>query len=182
MTEINPQAPKVFISYSWDTKPHRIWVLNLATRLRENGVDVVLDQWHVAPGDQLPAFMEKAVRENDNVLIICTPKYKLKSDTRTGGVGYEGDIMTGEVFTEGNNRKFIPLLREGEWRESSPSWLRGMSYIDLRGKRYSEENFKDLLATFHNQRPKAPALGRSPLRRSILKDDVEKLKAEKDKE
>jgi hypothetical protein len=43
--------------------------------------------------------MEKSVRENDYVLIICTPTYKSKSDNRVGGVGYEGDIMTGK-FTK----------------------------------------------------------------------------------
>jgi hypothetical protein len=40
----------------------------------------MLDQWATVPGDRLPHFMEKAIRENSYVLIICTPKYKEKSD------------------------------------------------------------------------------------------------------
>jgi hypothetical protein len=43
---------------------------------------VTLDQWELQPGDQLPAFMERAVRENDYVLIVCTPLYKRRSDER----------------------------------------------------------------------------------------------------
>lgn len=56
---------KVFISYSWDDDSHKEWVRNLATRLRKDGVDVTLDQWHIVPGDQIPSFMEQAVRESN---------------------------------------------------------------------------------------------------------------------
>ncbi len=152
-------VPKVFISYSWDNDPHKAWVREFSTRLRTDGVDVTLDQWHLAPGDQLPEFMERAVRENNFMLIICTPHYKEKSDARQGGVGYEGDIMTAEVFSKGNHRKFIPILRDGAWEYASPVWLFGKYRIDLRGKSYSEEQYKDLLVTIHNQRPQAPPLG-----------------------
>jgi hypothetical protein len=112
--------PRAFLSYSWDDDPHRRWVQDLATRLRAvDGVDVMLDRWHAVPGDQLPAFMERAVRENDFVIAICTPHYKQKSDRRDGGVGYEGDIMTAEIFTGGNQRKFIPVLRRGTWADAA---------------------------------------------------------------
>jgi len=40
-------------------------------------------------------------------------------------VGYEGDIMTAEVFTGVAREKFIPVLRRGSWEDASPSWLRG---------------------------------------------------------
>src|SRR5689334_21959276 len=102
------KPPTVFVSYAWEDDV-KVWVRNFATRLRrEGGVDVQIDQWHVAPGDPLTVFMERAVRTNDFVLIVCTPKYKIKSDARQGGVGYEGNIITGEVFTKANHRKFIP--------------------------------------------------------------------------
>ena len=35
------------------------------------------------PGDQLPGFMERAVRENDYVLIVCTPTYADRSNRRS---------------------------------------------------------------------------------------------------
>ncbi len=100
--------PTAFVSYSWDSDEHRDWVLEFATRLRGDGVETVLDQWHLVPGDQLPAFMEKAVRESDYVLIVCTPRYRDRSERRVGGVGYEGDIITGQVLTTRNQRKFSP--------------------------------------------------------------------------
>lgn len=105
---------------------------------REN---VSIDRWGTAPGDQLPAYMEKAIRDNQFVAIICTPRYKRRSDAREGGVGYEGDIMTAEVMTSQNHRKFIPVLRSGTWTEAAPSWLAGKYHIDLTGDPYSERQY-----------------------------------------
>jgi hypothetical protein len=104
--------------------------------------------------------MEKAVRESDHVLIVCTPRYKERSDRREGGVGYEGDIITGEVFTTRNERKFIPILRLGEWSDSAPTWLTGKYYIDLHGAPYNENQYKDLVTTLLGTRPIAPPVGR----------------------
>ncbi|WP_167612437.1 toll/interleukin-1 receptor domain-containing protein [Maribellus sediminis] len=153
------EYPTAFISYSWEDDEHKNWVKSLASRLRDNGVDVKLDQWEIVPGDQLPNFMEKSIREIDYVLIICTPKYKSKSDKREGGVGYEGDIITGEVFQNQNQLKFIPILRKGNWKESAPTWISGKYYIDLSELANIESNFKDLITTILNIRETAPPLG-----------------------
>ena len=150
------QPPRVFVSYAWESTEIKNWVKCLSTRLRQDGVEVLLDQWAVAPGDQLPSFMESAIRENDFVVIICTPTYKAKSEGRKDGVGYEGDVMTAEVLQSRNNRKFIPVLRVDEWEASSPSWLQGKYFIDLRGDPYNEEHYQDLLATLLGNRETAP--------------------------
>jgi hypothetical protein len=155
-------APQAFISYSWDDEAHKEWVKQLATRLRaEDGVDVTLDQWHAAPGDQIPAFMEGAVRENDFVIAVCTPQFKARSDRRGGGVGYEGDIMTAYVLNSGTNKKFIPVLRRGSWEKAAPMWLLGRAYIDLRGDPYSQSQYEELLRTLHDAR-EVPPIGRRP--------------------
>jgi hypothetical protein len=165
MSEPSGETPTAFMSYAWEDEDHQDWVHDFAARLRGDGVDVKLDRWEAVLGDQLPAFMERAVRDNKFVLIVCTPKYKAKSDGRQGGVGYEGDVMTGEVFTQGNQRKFIPILRKGEWKDAAPSWLTGKYYVDLKGDPYSERHYQDLLLTLHDQRPKAPPVGPSPFKK-----------------
>jgi TIR domain len=152
--------PSAFISYSWEDDAHRTWVRELAARLRADGIYTTLDQWDAAPGDQLPAFMERSIRSNDHVLIICTPRYKDRSDRRQGGVGYEGDIMTAEVFNKANHRKFIPILRKAGWPESAPVWLGGKYFIDLSATPYSDENYRDLVVTLHGVRNAAPPVGR----------------------
>ncbi|WP_188365651.1 toll/interleukin-1 receptor domain-containing protein [Marinicella pacifica] len=151
--------PKTFISYAWESDEAKEWVKNLATELRNDGIDARLDQWEVVPGDQMPHFMEKSVRENDFVLIICTPKYKSKSENRIGGVGYEGDIMTAEVLETSNHRKFIPILKSGTKETSIPSWLLGKYYVDLSNQTHFDNNYSDLTTTLLNARERAPELG-----------------------
>ena len=86
--------PKAFVSYSHDSQEHKKWVLDFATRLRNSGVDAILDQWELQPGDDLPHFMEKYLRTSDRVLMICTDQYVEKANTGAGGVGYEKMIVT----------------------------------------------------------------------------------------
>jgi len=140
------ESPKVFISYVWGEERSGIsnqdFARKLAACLQSDGVNVVLDQWDTVPGDQLPHFMERSVRDSDYVLVICSRKYKVKSDARTGGVGYEGDLMTAEVFTGSNRNKFIPIWQgdyTSKWEDIAPSWLLGSKYIRLLDE-HSDEN------------------------------------------
>lgn len=158
-----PTPPRVFISYSWDDDRHKKWVIKLATHLRQDGVDVRLDYWLALPGDELPEFMEREIREAEKVIIICTPGYKTKSEARTGGVGYEGSIIAAEIFARQSPRKFIPVIARGAWRESAVSWLVGKSYVDLSDTGRYGAGYKDLLSTILGKRPKAPLLGPNPL-------------------
>ena len=109
----------------------------------------------------MPEFMEREIRENDYVLIICTPNYRRKSETRTGGLGYEGHIMTAEIYAKNNHRKFIPILARGTWKDAAPSWLKGKYYIDLSSRDRFEENYQDLITTLRGERPSAPPLQRT---------------------
>ena len=102
--------PKIFISYSHDSQEHKKWVLDLATRLRNNGVDAIIDQWELRPGDDLPHFMETHLADSDFVVMVCTDKYVKKANAGTGGVGYiyiyidrEGDI---NLDNEGKKTRF----------------------------------------------------------------------------
>ena len=164
MTDSEARAPSAFISYAWEDDDHHAWVQHFATRLRTDGVDAKLDEWELGFGDPLTEFMERAVRENDFVLIVCTPEYRKRSDGRVGGVGYEGAIMTAEVYSTNNRRKFIPVLRKGGWDGAFPSWLRGNKGADLRGESYSEERYSRLVDWLHGQTPGAPPLGPRPTR------------------
>lgn len=153
--------PKVFISYSWEDEEHKTWVRSLTDQLIENGIDATLDQYDLTLGDRLPQFMEQSIAAADFVLIICTPTYKEKADNRQGGVGYEGHIISGEVFSKGNERKFIPVIRKGNVRTAIPTYLSGKLGIDLSGKTDYDSNFRDLVTTLWGGKKK-PTLGRKP--------------------
>ena len=97
MTEANP---KLFISYSWTSPAHEQWVLNLATELRESGVDVILDKWDLKEGHDAHAFMEKMVADQaiKKVALICDQLYSEKANGRSGGVGIEAQIISPEIY------------------------------------------------------------------------------------
>jgi hypothetical protein len=108
-------------------------VFALATKLRaEGGIDVILDQWHLELGARSTEFMERAVRDSNWVLVICTEGYKRRFDNRTGGAGYEGHIITGEIINEVGKNKFIPILRHGDWKSAVPTALAGVHGVDFR--------------------------------------------------
>ena len=174
----NSTPPKVFISYAWEDDI-KAWVLDFATRLRSDGVNAILDQWETVPGDQLTEFMEKSVRESDFVVFVCTPTYKRKSDRRKGGVGYEGSIITGEVFAKNNHRKFIPVLRKGKWMSAAPSWATSKLFIDLRNDPYNEMYYQQLLNTLFRKSPTAPPVWDDTLREKAKREATEKVAREK---
>lgn len=144
---------KVFISYAWESEEHRAWVKALADRLLADGIEAIVDQYDLELGDRLPQFMEQSVRSSDYVLIVCTPAYKQKADARIGGVGYEGHIISGELFSGHNERKFIPIIKEGGVEESLPTFLKGKLAVDL-GDGVESHGYDDLLATLYGVKKK----------------------------
>lgn len=155
------EHPTVFISYSWEDDEHKKWVKNLADSLLSDGIDATVDQYDLSLGDRLPQFMEQSISNVDYVLIICTPTYKSKSDMRKGGVGYEGHIISGELLTKGNERKFIPVIRKGNTSDALPDFLAGKYGIDLTDGKQYENNYKDLITTIYGAKKK-PKVGSQP--------------------
>jgi hypothetical protein len=154
--------PRAFVSYSWDTPEHKEWVLKFATRLQTEGVEVVLDRWHLRRGADRTSFMEKSIAESDYVILICTPKYAERANERKGGVGYEALIITGELAERVDSEKFIPVLREGEFESSAPRWIKSRLGVDLRGEPYRHDEYEDLLRTLHHELIGPPPIGPKP--------------------
>lgn len=151
----------VFVSYSWEDDEHKKWVLKLVDRLIEDGIDTYIDQYDLHFGDRLPHFMEKHISNSNYVLIICTPSYKEKADSRKSGVGYEGHIISAELLENNNEKKFIPIIRKGGFRESLPTYLSGKLGIDFSDNSEFENSYEDLLATLLGKKKK-PKLGTIP--------------------
>ncbi|RYE52506.1 MAG: toll/interleukin-1 receptor domain-containing protein [Sphingobacteriales bacterium] len=133
--------PIVFISYSWDDEEQKDWVLNLANRLSNDRVDVILDRFELRPGRNLPHFVENSIRRADRIIIVFTPNYKLKADKRSGGVGYEYSIMNADLYQhQTGNEKIIPILRRGSQQESIPSFMQQFIHIDVT----NDNNFENI--------------------------------------
>ena len=157
------EHPKVFISYSHDSPEHKRWVLELGTKLVQNGVDVVLDRWDLTPGDNFTQFMEVGVRDLDWVLVICTDNYVRKANNREGGVGYEVQIVTAQLVENLGIDKFIPIIRQASGQEKMPTFLGGRVYIDFTDDSQFNEKFDELLHKLYDVPiVEKPPLGEKP--------------------
>ena len=159
--------PKTFISYSWSSPEHQQWVLDLATQLRENGVDVALDKWDLREGHDAIAFMEKMVTDPNigKVIVVLDRVYAEKSDSKKGGVGTESQIISPEIYAKTDQEKFVGVIAEvdSEGKPYLPAFYRSRIYIDLSHSDIYATNFDQLLRWVFNKPafPK-PALGKPP--------------------
>ncbi|KPH56643.1 toll/interleukin-1 receptor domain-containing protein [Pseudoalteromonas porphyrae] len=141
---MNP--PRVFVSYSHDSSEHKEWVLNFATTLRNRGIDAVLDQWDLKPGDDLPHFMETELACCDFAIMICTAPYVKKANAGEGGVGYEKMIMTSSFLKKIDSNKVIPIMRHNT-EKVVPTFMGSKIYIDFSKDEDVEYNLDELLRT-----------------------------------
>lgn len=167
---LDDKTPKIFISYSWGNTQR---VVELAQRLVNHGVDVVLDKWSLKEGQDKYVFMEQCVTDSsiDKVLIICDKQYTEKANSRAGGVGDETMIMSSEIYGKANQEKFIPIIfeRDDEGKEYTPAYIKSRIYIDLSDDEKYEPEYEKLLRNIY-EKPlySKPKLGKMP---EWLEDD-----------
>ena len=123
-------TPKVFISYSHDTPEHKMWVMKLAQKLMDNGIEVMLDMWELGPGDDIARFMERGLMEADRILMVCTEKYVQKAEAGQGGVGYEKMIVTAGYMKQVDSKRVIPIIRQNG-TDHVPAFLGTRLYMDF---------------------------------------------------
>lgn len=156
--------PVVFISYSWDSVEHKAWVKKLSNDLRTRySVYTLLDQ-NNRGGYDLITFMTQGVQRADRVLLIGTPEYRKKSDMYDGGgVKYEDQLITIELYHKMGSSKFIPVLRKGKFDTSFTSIVEtrtGYNMVD--DDEYDEVLHRLAADLWNNPINAAPALGPKP--------------------
>jgi HEAT repeat protein len=131
-----PQAPpRVFISYSHDSREHQDRVLELADRLRAEGIDASIDQYEQAPPEGWPAWCEAEIDKADFVLVVCTATYheRMRREQPSGtgqGVLWEARLIKQELYDRNSaSKKFIPVLFEDGRSEDIPRAIKGASFF-----------------------------------------------------
>jgi hypothetical protein len=149
MSKAEQHTPRAFISYAWSSPTHESWVLNLATRLREDGVDVILDKWDLKPGHDAHKFMEQMVTDPKvtKVIMICDPKYAEKANQRSGGVGVESQIISPEVYSDAEQDKYAAVITEmgDDGKAPIPVFYKGRIYLDFTNSENYEREYEALL-------------------------------------
>src|SRR5512144_2930930 len=126
-------APKVFISYSHDTVAHQERVLDLADRLRADGIDAEIDQYNDSPPESWPCWCERQIETADVVLMVCTETYhrRVRGEEEPGkglGVVWEAAIIRQRIYDGGAvSTKFVPVLFADGSPEHIPTPVRGWS-------------------------------------------------------
>jgi hypothetical protein len=158
------KPPRVFISYSHDSADYKRWVLNFATTLRQRGVDAVLDQWDLKPGDDLPHFMETELAQCEYAIMICTERYVDKANSGEGGGGYEKMIMTAGLLKRIGSNKVIPIVRQ-QSTPRLPTFLGSKVYINFSRDEDEEYSLDELLRTLLDAPLfEKPEIGSSPFK------------------
>ena len=123
---------------------------------------MVLDQWDITLGGDMPSFMEKVGREDQRVLAICTKTYSEKADAGQGGVGYEKMILTADLMENINSDRIVPIIRDNK-TATRPVFLKSKLYIDFRDESDFESKYTELLHSVHEHPIKPrPPLGQNP--------------------
>ena len=168
--------PKVFISYSWDTEngddEHKKWVRDLATKLRSHGVDVILDQFDLRLGDDLPFFMEQGLTISHLVICICSEKYTEKANAGKKGVGYEKRILANELLNDSDKKFIIPIVRNNHSKKKLPTFLSGSLYVDFDNEDFYNA-YRALIERIYNiDTSKKPPLGTCPFVGNTISDEI----------
>lgn len=149
------EHPKVFVSYSWTSVEHEQFVMDLATSLRNHGVDAILDKWDLKPGQDKYVFMESMVVDTEvlKVLVICDRKYQEKANNRAGGVGTESQIISQDLYGKVRQTKFIPIVCEydDDGQPCLPVFMKGLIYIDVSTAERYGAGLDELLRLIYEQ-------------------------------
>jgi 5'-deoxynucleotidase YfbR-like HD superfamily hydrolase len=139
------RRPKVFISYSWDSEEHKMWVIALTNELRISGIDALIDEFITQKGTvNLNGMMVENIRDKDYILVILTENYAAKAEALAGGVGYETTLIYNVM--KNNPEKIIPILRSsGNSNNAIPFYLKGYTYIDFSHDAEFNSKFEDLI-------------------------------------
>jgi hypothetical protein len=131
-------VPKILISYSHDSPEHARRVLELAERLRVDGIDAQLDQYVAGtPVRGWPRWMGDQLDSADFVLIVCTETYLRRflgreEPDKGKGANWEGSLITLELYdARSDTSKFVPVLFDSQDQPFIPRPLSGHTHYLL---------------------------------------------------
>ena len=90
---------KVFISYSHNSEEHQQNVLGLADRLREEGIDCIIDQYEESPSEGWSRWAINQIEEAEFVLVVCTEQYSRLFAGRVETVERQAANWQGAIIT-----------------------------------------------------------------------------------
>lgn len=181
---MDSKKPTAFVSYSWDSKEHQQWVLDLTNKLRSKGIVATMDLFETQQGTvNLNQMMIKGIKESDYVIIILTEEYAKKADGFYGGVGFETMLTTPDI--KNNLNKLIFIMRhDGDYSKVFPYHLRDIYAIDFSNDSEFNDKFQELIYKIY----KVPLYEVEPIgeipdlkpRKSLVENNIDSTKPSED--
>jgi hypothetical protein len=175
----------VFISYSHDSEAHRKKVLALSERLREDGIETILDQYvNGAPPEGWPRWMLNGLDAADSVIVVCTETYyrRFRGHEEPGkgkGVDWEGALITDEIYnSRSRTLKFVPVFLSAPVEDWIPDPLRSGTHYALTSGNAYQGLYDFLLAQAGIEPGPVGALKAKPCRRGAPLTFVEPTETE----
>lgn len=152
---------RVFVSYTRTDEAHATWVKELATFLRENGVDARLDVWHLRRGMNVAQWMCNELDQAHRVLLICNEEYARRADGYHGGVAWEIRLVQGDLLASPvtNSDKYVPVIRAENIDHAVPSFLRATYFFEWPEAADETAKREALLREIYRIQEQAPPLG-----------------------
>ena len=145
-------APKVFLSHASEDKDR--FVLDFARQLRENGVDVWVDQWEMKPGDSLVSkIFEEGLKNARAVIIVLSTVSVLKPWVRE-------ELNASVVNRISRGTKLIPVVIDDC---DVPESLRSTVWQKVNSLEDYSQSLQRVLSAIFDVSDK-PALGKPPAR------------------
>jgi hypothetical protein len=160
---------QVFISYSHDSEENQEAVLNLTNRLREKGIDCIIDQYVESPSEGWPRWAINQIEDAEFVLVVCTEQYSRlftgKGEAVEGQVAnWHGAIITQSLYDSQTNNKFVPIALSTQDTAHIPVPLRGATAYVIDTALGYEELYRHLTGQFATPMPTLGAIQQLPRR------------------
>jgi hypothetical protein len=128
--------PKVYISYSHDSAEHVRRVLNLANRLRGDGIDCPKIRSELSPEADANEWSRKQIVESRFVLVVCSEIYERRfREKEEPGIGqgswFEGMLIRQELNMGPSNRKYVPIIFDDVDRRFIPRELQSYTFYSV---------------------------------------------------
>lgn len=151
------EHPKVFISYSHQSKEYENRILEFANNLRSEGIDANIDLYEEAPVEGWPRWMENQINNSDFVLVVNSKSYfeKCYSETKKSkGISWEVSIVYQCIYDASTtNSKFIPIYFDDEDEQYILTPLKSFTYYNVGEKGDFDKLYWRLRGISKTQKP-----------------------------
>lgn len=152
--------PKVFVSHASEDKER--FVMNFATKLRENGVDAWLDRWEMLPGDSLiDKIFDEGLKEAQAVIIVLSNFSIEKPWVRE-------ELNASIVNRISNGTKIIPIVLDNC---NVPEPLKTIFWESITDLNSYENSLKRILSSIFGVTDK-PTIGAPPAYTSMTYTEI----------